>query len=63
MKKKKEACEPPDILNFLNLSRTIVRQIDLLKSTDLPLEYKDIAVKAAKKVEEKTTDFIEGENV
>ncbi|WP_026884242.1 hypothetical protein [Clostridium akagii] len=59
MKKTKEKikCELVDIQQFLNLSRTIIRQIKLIKNSDISEEYYEITKNAAAKVANEIENF------
>lgn len=64
MKKTKEAkkCELVDIQQFLNLSRTIIRQMKLIKNSDITEEYLELTKDAAKMVTKEIEKFIIKDN-
>lgn len=48
----------PDLLEFLNLSRKIIVQIDILKGVDVPEELKKKADGAIKKIHDSAAEYI-----
>lgn len=59
MKKK---IELPDIQEFLKLSRTFIRQLELIKNNKVPYEYKDIVEKTTLLVIEKVNSIKASKN-
>lgn len=53
----KEAYEYPEVAYFLNLSRIMIRQMDLLKSTSIPQKYKQMTANAAVSIAEEAVNF------
>lgn len=51
-----------EIREFLSLSRRFMRELDLLKSTNLPPEYIRITMKATAKVADKACLYVYGDN-
>lgn len=52
-------CELPDILDFLNLSRNIIRQMNLLKKTNMSEEHKQLTANAAVAVAQEALGYAE----
>lgn len=52
-------CDLPDILDFLNLSRTIIRQMNLLKKTNMSEEHKQLTANAAVSVAQEALEYAE----
>ncbi len=48
--KDRKECEVPDVAEFLKLSRSLVRQADLIKDMDISKEHRKIIKKASDKV-------------
>lgn len=55
--KKKVIYDLPDIQQFLNVSRILVRQIEILSNVEIPEEYKEITRKAAEMVAIKAAEW------
>ncbi|MTI67831.1 MAG: hypothetical protein FH753_14695 [Firmicutes bacterium] len=55
---KDNKCELPEIVEFLKLSRNLVRQMELLENTKVPIEYKKLTIEAANKVGNKAYEYI-----
>ncbi|AOT68310.1 hypothetical protein [Geosporobacter ferrireducens] len=62
MKKGKNGIELKDIAEFLNLSRRFMRELDLLRATDIPPQYIKLTKDAAIKVGEKAYLYASGEH-
>ncbi|MEW9124927.1 MAG: hypothetical protein AB2421_19600 [Thermotaleaceae bacterium] len=62
MKKKTNSLELQDIAEFLNLSRRFMRELDLLRATNIPPQYIKLTREAAVKVGEKAFLYVSGEN-
>ena len=52
--------ELPEIMDFLNKSRMLIRQMELLSNTKIPEEYFKVTQKAARKLSESAKRYAEG---
>lgn len=57
--KVQDNCDLPDILDFLNLSRTIIRQMKILKKTNMTEEHKQLTANAAVSVAQEALNYAE----
>lgn len=62
VKDQENTCDLPEVLDFLNLSRNVIRQINLFKKTDMTKRHKQITVNAVVKLVEEALKYAE-ENV
>lgn len=53
----KKKCDLPDILEILNISRTFIRQLELLSKVEVPPEYKSLVKAAIEKVNVAANNF------
>lgn len=56
---KENTCDLPDVLDFLNSSRTIIRQINIFKEIKMSKEHKVLTINAAVKVAEEALKYAE----
>ena len=59
MSNKKHTNEFPDILHFLDISRTLIRQIEILQDSNLPPEQKEFTREAIKRLTNSAQKFME----
>lgn len=50
----------PEIQEFLKLSRTFVRQLDIIKNNEVPIEYKEIVDNTVELVGQKIDNYKPG---